>query len=269
MSHKPVKLLNSHGCERSELKRFCNNRHLQVLRNRARYKSKAALAKALTHADKERTFSRLLDLPRELRDLIYTFYVDGFGLEDGNYLQIVHKPTYPPLARVNRTLRDEVLPIYYEKICIQLRFMCRTSCYSRFQVNGMLQPCCFDRMSRGFLQSLPEDLLGKISRFKIDFDYLSFRDSEFTAWVNLRSVDGALELHDNWSEDLHRFPCIESSDLERFRSGIEEDFLKHIMEREDKRLKPHDIDNLSRALQHAGQFPHRNIDVPRADLIRI
>jgi hypothetical protein len=229
------------------------------LQNKARYKTKKALAKALTRADEERTFSRLFDLPQELRDLIYTFYVDGFGLEDGSRSLIVHKPTYPPLARVNRTLRDEVLPIYYEKICVQLCFIGRMSWYPRFQENAMQESCCFDRMSRGFLQSLAEDLLAKICRFKIDFDYLGFKSSEFTAWVNLRSADGPLELHRNRSGDVDRLPLlyIDSSDLERFRSSIEEKFLKHIMEREDKKLKPHDIGNLNEALQHAGQFPYR------------
>ena len=59
----------------------------------------------LEKADENFRFEKLLDLPAELRVVIYGFYFESLPQLD--------EPTQPPLAKVSRLIRQESLPIFF------------------------------------------------------------------------------------------------------------------------------------------------------------
>lgn len=66
------------------------------------------LVEALLEADKDRKFTKICDLPPELRLRICEFYVSDFNRNKG-----LCCPAQPPLARTNRLFRQDVLPLFY------------------------------------------------------------------------------------------------------------------------------------------------------------
>lgn len=84
------------------------------------------LAKALRLADQTPTFHCFLNLASELRTLIYRFYCAPFASEP------LTLPTYPPLARTNKQLLEEVLPMFYNE--------CTFAVNLTTDVNGAFQP---------------------------------------------------------------------------------------------------------------------------------
>jgi hypothetical protein len=75
-------------------------------------------------ADAERRFTNFVNLPAELRNLVYEFYVGDFGTErypgDPPVTLGLTCPVHPPLSRVSRMLRHEVLPIFYGQCAFRL-----------------------------------------------------------------------------------------------------------------------------------------------------
>jgi hypothetical protein len=93
-------------CKVAELRKFARQRGLVAVDSKD---SKAHLLGELRLADKFPLFTCFLDLPEELRNAVYGFYCAGFADIP------LTLPTYPPLARVNKQFRDEVLPIFYSE----------------------------------------------------------------------------------------------------------------------------------------------------------
>ncbi|PPJ51341.1 hypothetical protein CBER1_08616 [Cercospora berteroae] len=97
-------LLSYFGCSVTELQQYVTARGLQLEQSRRSLVNK--LVTALETADANPSFDHFLDLPPELRVLIYGFYMSSFD-------STLQSPTQPPLTKVSRLIRQESLPIFY------------------------------------------------------------------------------------------------------------------------------------------------------------
>jgi hypothetical protein len=106
-SHRIARSLPDYAkCKVVELRKFARQRGLVAMESKD---SKAHLIETLRLADKNPLFTCFLKLPEELRNTVYGFYCAYFSDTP------LTMPTYPPLARVNKSLRDEVLPVFYSE----------------------------------------------------------------------------------------------------------------------------------------------------------
>ncbi|GIZ47052.1 hypothetical protein CKM354_001015300 [Cercospora kikuchii] len=97
-------LLSYFSCSVTELQQYVTARGLQLEQSRRSLVNK--LITALETADANPSFKYLLDLPPELRVLIYGFYMSNFD-------STLQSPTQPPLTKVSTQIRQESLPIFY------------------------------------------------------------------------------------------------------------------------------------------------------------
>ena len=140
-------------CKTAELRLFAQQRRL---------------AKALRSADQTPEFHRFLELPPELRTAIYTFYCADFADEP------LVLPTYPPLARVNRQLREEVLPVFYSECTFALGLT--ASIPSDLQlaaagaVGGIPHVLRMQRETTLFIKSLSMEHLCHIRNLEVSFE---------------------------------------------------------------------------------------------------
>jgi hypothetical protein len=100
-------------CSVHELREFCRDRGLSRPEDKLLLK-KGQLISFLEDADRDLRFDRLLELPAELRVLIYTFYFSGFDTLDA--------PAQPPVTKVCRLLREEALPLFYQTCRFKLDY---------------------------------------------------------------------------------------------------------------------------------------------------
>ncbi|KAK4899335.1 hypothetical protein LTR49_027658 [Elasticomyces elasticus] len=98
-------------CSDAELKRFVKDRGLDTPEGRFR---RSAIIEVLEHADEELAFTKFLDLPPELRTIIYDYYLAVFP-------EVLRNPVQPPSTRVCRLLRTETLPMFYQRTTFQVR----------------------------------------------------------------------------------------------------------------------------------------------------
>jgi hypothetical protein len=100
-------------CSLRELKTFVIDRKLLAMPTMAmgRYR----LTNILKSGDKNPRFEKLFELPPEIREIIYEYYVDSFRTEPRSF-------TSPPLAQTCRQMRAEVVPIFYQRCTFQLVF---------------------------------------------------------------------------------------------------------------------------------------------------
>lgn len=135
-----------------ELLRFIRDRGLKTPRfarpnsniEHPPHVEKQICVKFLEAADKDRTFSRFADLPPELRERIYKFYLSEFPKK-------LKCPTQPPLARSCRLLRHEALPLFYKSTTFILSFERRRGHDRRCE----LRPCHDTAI---FLETLPSPI---------------------------------------------------------------------------------------------------------------
>ena len=83
-----------------ELRAFCKARGLP-----AKATTASRLARALEKADDLATFPRFLDLPAEIRNIIYELHFHDFDPFRGQHAQ-------PPLTLASKQLRSEALPLF-------------------------------------------------------------------------------------------------------------------------------------------------------------
>lgn len=84
---------------------------------------KQDLIDKLEAADESRQFTRLMDLPAELRNRVYYYYVHGFRT------MRLDAPAQPPLSKISRTVRQEVLPIFYRECTFEIPSLRRDGCF--------------------------------------------------------------------------------------------------------------------------------------------
>ncbi len=106
-------LLGYSKLQNAELQKFVDARGLTV----AKKPTKKMLVKVLVDADQNRQFTRLFDLPPEMREMIAAFYLSEFNRQDG-----LHYPNQPPLARTCRQLRHDVLPLFFKQAKFEIEF---------------------------------------------------------------------------------------------------------------------------------------------------
>ncbi|KAK4904288.1 hypothetical protein LTR49_026231 [Elasticomyces elasticus] len=98
-------------CSDAELKRFVKDRGIDTPEGRFR---RSAIIEVLEYADEELAFTKFLDLPPELRTIVYDYYLAVFP-------GVLRNPVQPPLTRVCRLLRTEILPRFYQRTTFQVR----------------------------------------------------------------------------------------------------------------------------------------------------
>lgn len=102
-----------------ELQQFARNRklprhgHHRDGFHTTGFEIRRLLISDLEKSDRQCTFPRFLELPAELRNLIYGYYVAGFP-------DTLRLPIKPPLSRTCKLLRQEVLPVFYNNIEFQI-----------------------------------------------------------------------------------------------------------------------------------------------------
>lgn len=144
------------GDTKDMLRTFCRQRKLS---NRLQGVNKPELIQALERADEVATFDRFLDLPPELRVLVYKFHYNDFELRASctNKISSHNELTYPSppaIAQVCSLIRRESLPCFYQAATFVFILMAR-----------LKRPTdAPKRLSAGtrFLKSLPAESIAMI-----------------------------------------------------------------------------------------------------------
>lgn len=142
-------------CKIAELRQFARQRRLSIEDN----SSRKELAAALRYADGNPSFPHFLKLPPEVRVIFYKTYCAPFADEP------LTLPTYPPLARVNKQLRDEVLPIFYSSCTFSVNLQADSTTYG--QISRVLR---MQRETTLFFKSLEPCMLACIQKLDITFE---------------------------------------------------------------------------------------------------
>jgi hypothetical protein len=139
-----------------ELRNFAAQRGLVV--STEAFKSFKALKVLLEKADDDTTFERFSDLPPELRQTVFRHYFDSLVVRKARYKQ------QPPITLVSRTLREESLPLFYERC--------------RFTIGAVgdirTTPCKLvpDIHSASFLQNTAVEHFRRIKSLNLEFHNL-------------------------------------------------------------------------------------------------
>jgi hypothetical protein len=182
-------------CSNVQLVKFINDRSIpdhaleapdftdQPIENLLGYKRD--LVKMLMKADDERTFTKLFNLPPELRTTIYSFYICDFGKDTkSSGLQALWAPAQPPLAKVSRMLRREVLPVFYN----QCRFRITLN-----QTKNASRRLCFDANSNFFLSNISKEHFKVIRQMEIGFYDESEKNKYFIIRIDLTSTQPTVQ----------------------------------------------------------------------------
>lgn len=124
----------------------------------------AEIIKILEDADEGEAFRHLLDLPPELRNLIYTYFFDW--VED-----LPTNARHPPITIASKQLHNETLPLFYAR------------CTFRFPIHDGILDWAVERQ----LKVVGPEIVARISRFNF-----SFFPGERAAWCTV-----LLNLNDN------------------------------------------------------------------------
>ncbi|KAK5171381.1 uncharacterized protein LTR77_004525 [Saxophila tyrrhenica] len=97
---------------KADLMKFISDRGLVVAEasGTVNAPSKKQFAETLVKADKDRKFTRLFDLPPELRLCIFDFHFADFVRQRG-----LKSPSQPPLTLTCRTIRHCALPLFFQQ----------------------------------------------------------------------------------------------------------------------------------------------------------
>jgi hypothetical protein len=248
VASKEQGLLYYDDCTLSELETFSRDRGLQTSPLLSQMKDSQKhrfLATGLIVADRLWTFSRLFELPPELRKLIYEFYVCDLGIvgtHTGTGFRPSRKhsldtPVQPPLAQVSRQLRQEVLPVFYCECRIHITFGGMTCGRHRIQL---------DRHSRSLVTQLHlSDHLALLRKLEISFRHWRYRDGHVTAriFIDLTGRKKKVEFLSDDGSQSYRGDM--PHDLEE---GVNKVVAK-IHDREGRKLKLEDIYGVRRAIE--------------------
>ena len=102
------------SCSDAEIKKFAVDRRLVLSNTKL---ARGTLAKKLMEDDMDPSFRGFLDLPPEIRTIIYDLYMSDFATESLQY------PCQPPLTRASQLLRKETLPLFFSTctLCIDTK----------------------------------------------------------------------------------------------------------------------------------------------------
>lgn len=157
-------------CKIAELRLFAQQRRLTNMDIDIPNADRKQLAKALRLADQSPSFHLFLKLPSELRTAIYRFYCADFATEP------LTLPTYPPLARVNNQLLEEVLPVFYNECTFVVNLTTDIHDYLHHSAGpgpgggGMPHVLRMQRDTTLFFKSLSAKHLSHIQNLEVTFD---------------------------------------------------------------------------------------------------
>lgn len=135
-------------CRDTELARFAVNRGLVASNGKL---SRVSITKKLMEDDMNSCFPHFLDLPPEIRSIVYEIYMSDFA--DG----FLNRPKQPPLARACQLTRKEALPIFYSTCTLRFTFNC----------GGRTGP---DYNSLPFLRALSVQSIGSLRKGILSFN---------------------------------------------------------------------------------------------------
>ncbi|KAK6434220.1 hypothetical protein LTR95_009600 [Oleoguttula sp. CCFEE 5521] len=145
-------LLYYETCSTDELSHFLRRRKLESppmgQRTRSDFDEQVIIS-MLCEADRTQTFIHLYALPSEVRVLIYEHYCAHFGYE------ALCAPTQPPLARVSRQVRQEVLSVFYSNGIFGIH------------ITYPLPRCRLAPMTATFFNALHPEYLAQIRKLQI------------------------------------------------------------------------------------------------------
>ena len=171
-------LLLYEGCKLEELLRFIAQRRLQ----QGDTQRKAIMVKTLELADEEARFENFLQLPPELRVAIYEL---SFSDED---LSDLVAPVQPPIARVSRQLRSEVLGVFYDHIHVRTNFFAVKSSRTPRYAGSCIQLRELPDFAT-FIRRTSEEHLALIRHWKIIVDVAQLNEiDEFWKFICLTLV---------------------------------------------------------------------------------
>ena len=146
-------------CKIAELRQFAQQRVLMDAK-KADKADRKQLVETLRLADETPRFDQFFALPPELRVSIYRLYCADFADEP---LTI---PTYPPLARVNKHLRAEMLPIFYS----ECTFAVGLTIDSHFNGRAIPHVLHMQRDTTLFFKSLSPESLAHVQKLEVTFE---------------------------------------------------------------------------------------------------
>ncbi|KAK5740558.1 hypothetical protein LTR17_004595 [Elasticomyces elasticus] len=138
-------------CGEKELVKFMKDRGIAAPSTTFR---RTRFIASIIEADQQTTFGRFMDLVPELRVMVYEYYLADFP-------KSLDCPAQPPMSRVSRQTRTEVLPMF----CDQTQF-----CFELIVVgNGQTGKLNFDADATSFILSLEhsQEMLVRSVRFKV------------------------------------------------------------------------------------------------------
>jgi len=108
------------SCSLDELQIFMQQRSMKV--PSGKLLTHARLIRALEKADDVQTFEKMLDLPPELRVLIFEIYFEDLREELATQQEIPFRHAQPPITMVSRLFRQESLGLFYDVSNFVLRY---------------------------------------------------------------------------------------------------------------------------------------------------
>ena len=140
------------SCSQHELTRFAKDRRIDL--NGA--KSKKTIIIALSQADDVRMFKNFMELPPELRNRVYDWYLAPFPRK-------LTLPSVPPLARASKQLKSEVQPLFLATKAMGLVFERKSESMTR--ASPHIKPT--SKTDLFFVHHVKEDL-SEVRRFFIE-----------------------------------------------------------------------------------------------------
>ena len=139
------------NCSDNELRKFCRQRSIRLLRSSA---SRDGMIASLERADDEgATFARFLDLPTELQLRVYDFYKSSLGSRFGAF------SVAPPITAVSKLVRHDTASVFFR----DRLFICS------FKSNGdSARPTPYmEEVTRRFFDKAPIPFLEQVRRLEI------------------------------------------------------------------------------------------------------
>lgn len=166
-------------CRLEDLKAFCASRSIEGIDLRSR--KRADFVAALEYADDDdASFTRLMDLPPELRVPIYSYYMDSFdAFDDWDIRQYrsdveITSSRYaapPPITQVCATIRQEAMPMFYGIFRLQL--------HPQLRKNGEWDLSTCKTSTKDFgLKVVPPHLIRYIKKIELHW-YIPERADDF------------------------------------------------------------------------------------------
>ncbi|KAK3722723.1 hypothetical protein LTR37_002294 [Vermiconidia calcicola] len=151
------------------LQKFIQQRGLKEVLLMGLSEKNRALVVTLEDADDQPKFHRFMDLPAELRSRIYDYYTASFP-------QVLRMPTQPPLARVSRQMRQEVLPVFYSRQTFTITYHQIATYQLKLSADSSL-----------FLHNLAPRQISNVRRLQISLrDPRSKEEADFRCIIDLR-----------------------------------------------------------------------------------